>query len=219
MKTEKKRDSKTPYFIPLRFFNYNPYFHWAVANNEQTDLADKLSKEYGIHEGNIFRLIMYTNMSWKWAVESDIPVKYSDRSGMIDFFKEPEPIDKVIFKGITKSFEISNPFLIQDLLRLTIEFREDIKEKKAKKKRPSAKIVKLIATEIYDELTQVEKIKNWKSLCITGFIFGLYNIGIKKDDYIMNQEQHEIDRKQKKIKGITTQSYRQYLRDKMKNII
>ena len=99
------------------------------------------------------------------------------------------------------------------------DFQKIIKEKGAKKKRPSAKIIHLIATEIYNELTQIEKIKKWKSHCIVGFIFGLYNIGIKKDEFIMNQEQHEKDREQKKIKGITTQSYRQYLRDKIKNII
>jgi hypothetical protein len=218
MGSQYKRDISQNFFKPLIRYHYNPSF----ANSKQIELAEKLSKGYSLDEGNILRLIMYADIAWSYATESEILVYYSDLKEIADFEKDSVPIEKIVFRGYAKSFEITNPYLIDKLYYSMIDlfdFQKIIKEKGAKKKRLSAKIVKLIATEIYNELTQVDKIKNWKSLCIAGFIFGLYNIGLKKDEYIMNQEQHELDRANKKLKGITTQTYRQYLRDRMKRYI
>ncbi len=153
---------------------------------------------------------------WKWAIESDIPVKYSDRSGMIGFFKEPQPIDKVVFKGITKSFEISNPSLIQELLQLTLEFREDNKEKRTNKKKQSAKIIKMIATEIYKELTEKERITGWKSLCIIGFVFCLFNIGLKADEPLLSEEKFNLANSERQV---STETYLQYLSGRIKRYI
>jgi hypothetical protein len=222
MESQYQRDITQQYFRPLKSFLYNPSLHWSTANNKQLKLAEKLSKEYPIPEGNILRLIIYADVAWSYATDSEIQVYLSDMTEIAEFEKEPEPIEKIVFRGSAKSFEITNPYLIDQLYYSMIDllnFQKIIKEKGAKKKRPSAKIIHLIATEIYNELTQVEQITGSKPFYIAGYIFGLYNIGIKKDDYVMNEEQHEIDRQQKKIKGITTHSYRQYLRDKMKNII
>jgi hypothetical protein len=229
MKSKYSRESKyarvisKEYFKLLKRYNYNP----SLANNKQIELAEKLSKKYDIHEGNILRLIMYAGIAWSYATDSEIEFFYSDMTEIADFEKEPVPIDKIIFRGSSKSlgssksFEITNPYLIDKLYYSMLDFMDFqnvLKKRRSdtKKKRPSAKIVKLIATEIYNELTKVEKISEWKSYCIIGYIFCLYNIGLKTKEPILSEEKYNLLQKEKRK---VTETYLQYLATRIKRYI
>ena len=171
-----KRDIAKEFFRPLKSFRYNPFFHPSIANNRQLVLAKNLHRSYGIPEGNILRLIMYTDIALSYPTNSEIQVYYSDLSEIADFEKNPMPIEKVIFRGNAKAFEITNPYLIEKLynsLLELIDFQKITQEKLAKKKITSATIIKKVARELFNELTQVEKISNWRSLGIIGYIFCL----------------------------------------------
>lgn len=221
MKSEYKRDISQEYFRPLKSFNYRSDFHPSVANNKQIELTNKLSNEYGIPEGNLLRLIMYADIAWSYATESEMQVYYSDMTEIAEFEKVPEPIKEIFFRGNNKSILISNPYLIDKLYNSMLDFmdfQKILKEKKTdtKKKRPSAKIVKLIATELFNELKQVEKITEWKSYCIIGYIFCLYKIGIKKEDPIMTEEKFNYLKNEKQV---VTETYLQYLAHRIKRYI
>ena len=213
MKSQYKRDISKEYFRPLKSFSYNPSFHPSVANNKQLVLAKNISRSYPIPEGNILRIIMYTDIAVSYATESEIDFYYSDMKEISDFEKEPISIEKVVFKGSAKSIEITNPYLIDRLYKSLFEImdlRNILKERRTNKtkKRPSAKIIKLIATEIHNELTTVEKISSWKSCCIIGFIFALYSIGLKTEESIMTEKEFEIE---KATKQVITETYLSYL--------
>ena len=145
-----------------------------------------------------------------------------------DFEKEPFSIDKIVIRGSDKplgyprSFEINNPYLIDELYRSMLDFmdfKKVLKKRRdnTKKKRPSAKIIKLIATEIYNELTQVEKISEWKSYCIVGFIFAFYQIGIKTEDPIKSEEQY--NQWMKEERSASAETYLQYLAHRIEKYI
>src|SRR5450759_1705335 len=108
MKSEYKRDISKQYFRPLKSFRYNPSIHSSFANNKQLALAKNLNRSYGIPEGNLLRLIIYTDIAFSWSYESEINFYYSDMSGIAEFEKEPEPIKELFFRGDNKSILITN---------------------------------------------------------------------------------------------------------------
>jgi hypothetical protein len=225
MKSQYKRDISEDYFRPLKTFHYNPSFHAVTATNKQLVLTTNLHRSYGIREGNMLRLIIYADISLRWATESEIELYYSDLHEIAEFEKKPFPIERIVFRGsdkplgYPKSFEITNPYLIDKLYYSLIElinFQEIIKKKKSRKKRTSATIIKKVATELFNELTQVEKMSDWKSLCIIGYIFCLYKIGIKNEEPIMTEEKFNLLKHEKQIE---TETYLQYLAHRIKRYI
>lgn len=220
MESRYKRNLQQPYFRPLASLRFNPYLHCPNATNYL--VAEKLSETYGISLDKLFHLMRYVEIANSWAEESEIQLYYSDRQQVISFEKDPENILTIRFECKNKQIEITNPFVIDKIYSLLFDIYKDERQIQTnKKKRPSAKIVKLIATEIYNDLIPLIRAEKprWKALCIVGYIFGLYNIGLKSNDFIMNQEQHEADRIKKKNKGITTESYLQYISGHMKRYI
>jgi len=207
MKSKYSRNISEEYFFPLKRYRYDPL----GFKPRQVALAEKLSKTYSIAEGNVLRLVMYAERAWSYATESEIQVYYSDMTEIADFEKEPEPITEIFFRGKSKSILITNPYLIDKLYHLMldfVDFQKILKDKQSdtKKKRPSAEIVKMIATEIYNELRYVEKITPSRSLYIDGYIFALYNIGTKKNDYVMNEQQYKQDEDRK-----ADEAYKEYI--------
>ena len=214
-----KRDIAKEFFRPLKSFRYNPFFHPSIANNRQLVLAKNLHRSYGIPEGNILRLIMYTDIALSNPTNSEIQVYYSDLSEIADFEKNPIPIEKVVFRGNAKAFEITNPYLIDKLynsLLELIDFQKITQEKQAKKKLTSATIIKKVARELLNELTQVEKISNWRSLSIIGYIFCLYNIGLKSKEPILSEEKFNLLQKGKQA---VTETYLQYLASRIERYV
>jgi len=214
-----KRDIAKEFFRPLKSFRYNPFFHPSIANNRQLVLAKNLHRSYGIPEGNILRLIMYTDIALSYPTNSEIQVYYSDLSEIADFEKNPMPVEKVMFRGNAKEFEITNPYLIEKLynsLLELIDFQKITQEKLAKKKITSATIIKKVARELFNELTQVEKISNWRSLGIIGYIFCLYNIGLKSKEPILSEEKFNLMQKGKQN---VTETYLQYLAGRIERYI
>ena len=220
MESHYKRDLSLQYFRPLKTVHYNSWRDFPSPN--KLELAEKLSEVYGIQIEKIFHLMKYVEIADSWALESEIQLYYSDRQEVLRFEKDTEPIKTIRFECENKHLEITNPFVIDRMYSLLFHIYKDERHLQSdKKKRPSAKIVKMIATEIYHDLIpliQSEK-PRWKALCIVGYIFGVYNIGLKSSDYIMNQEQHEAERIKKRNKGITTETYLQYLSGHMKRYI
>jgi len=214
-----KRDTNKEYFRPLKSFRYNPFFHPSIANNRQLVLAKNLHRSYGIPEGNILRLIMYADIALSYPTDSEVQVYYSEISEIADFEKSPIPIEKVVFRGNAKAFEITNPYLIDKLYKSLLElidFQKITQEKRAKKKSTSAKIIKKVATELFNQLTQVENISNWRSLCIIGYIFCLYNIGSKSQGPILSEEKFNILQKGNQI---LNETYLQYLASRIEQYI
>jgi hypothetical protein len=214
-----KRDIVKEYFRSLKSFRYNPFFHPSIANNRQLVLAKNLHRSYGIPEGNILRLIMYTDIALSYPTNSEIQVYYSDLSEIADFEKNPIPIEKVVFRGDAKAFEITNPYLTDKLynsLLELIDFQKITQVKHAKKKLTSAKIIKKVARELFNELTQVEKISNWRSLSIIGYIFCLYNIGLKSEEPILSEDKFNLLQKGKQV---VTETYLQYLASRIERYI
>ena len=220
MESRYKRDLSLQYFRPLKSVHYSPWSHFPSPN--KLELAEKLSRDYKIHIEKIFHLMKYVEIADSWALTSEIQLYYSDRQEVLKFEKDTEPIKTIKFECENKHLEITNPFVIDRIYSYLFKIYKDERHVQSdKKKRPSAKIVKLIATEIYNDLLpliQSEK-PRWKALCIVGYIFGLFNIGLKSNDYIMNQEQHEADRIKKRRKDIPTETYLQYLSSHMKRYI
>ena len=229
MESQPKREISQVYFVPLKSFKCRPLFHSSVANNKQMVLAKNLHRSYRIPEENALRLIMYTEIALSYTTESEIQVYYSDLKEIADFEKDPFQIEKVVFKGgskdaaYTRSFEIANPYLIDSLYNSMIElldFQKITKEKHKKEQSTSATIIQKVATELYIELTEKEKISKWKALCIIGFIFSLYKVGLKKDEPIMTEEEYNAQKEARNAKEIIiTESYLQYLGDQIKSYI
>jgi hypothetical protein len=211
MEMKKKKDVSKVYFKPLKSFRYNSSFHHSVANTKQLVLAKNLNRSYNISEGNILRLITYADIALKLATESEINFYYSDMMEIADFEKDPTPIEKIIFKGRSKSFEITSPYLIDRLyisLLDIMDFQKILKKGQDKNGQASASIIKKVATEIYNELTTIEKLSSRKAYCIVGFIFAFYKIGLKPHEPILTEKEFEIEKKTNKI---FTGTYLQYL--------
>lgn len=215
MESHYKRDISNDYFMPLKGFHYNPSVHPSVANNRQLALVKNLHRSYSIAEGNLLRLIVYADIALSYATESEIQLYYSDLQEIASFEHNPEPINKVVFRGENKAFEITNPYLIDELYKSMlnlIDFRKIIKNKHSKKKRPSGAIIKKIATELFHELTEAEGLSEWKSLCVIGYIFRLYGISLKSEDPILTEDEY-------KKQTFQPQPYLTYLSGRIKRYI
>jgi hypothetical protein len=223
MEKRSGRDFTRGYFKPLKSFQYNENFHPRVATNKQLVLASNLHRSYGIPEMNILRLIMYAEIALHWAKERQIKLYYPDFSEIMDFEKNPAPVEKIVFMGSSKSFEVNNPYLIDKLhnsLLELIDFRKIAEGKPARKRHVSARIIKKVATELYNELTKKEKITGLKPLHIIGYIFSLYSIGLKNDDPILTEKEFNSQAESIKSKGKKAyESYLQYLSGTIKRYI
>jgi len=217
MKSIYKREISADYFRPLSSFRYNPCYHPHVASKKQLVLARNLSRSYQFPEGNILRLIMYTEIALNNAVDRDIELSYSDLSEIIEFEREPEPIDKLVFKSKNKSFEIVNPFIIDHLYYSIIDlfnFQQTIKKRRSVEKISTDEPKKKVAAELFDELTQTEKISHGKSYCIIGFIFCLYNIHLESESPLLSENHY--NKLIKEDPGIK-ETYLQYLAGRIKS--
>lgn len=216
MKSKYKRDISGDYHRPLSSFRYNPCYHPHVANNKQLVLAKNINRSYGIPEGNVLRMIMYAELALSHATEREIELSYSDLSEIIEFEQDPVPIEKIVFRGGSKSFEITNPYIIDNLYYSIIDlfnFQENIRKRAEGNKSSSDALIKSVATEIFSELTIGEKITAGKSYCIIGFIFCLYNVHLESEDPILSEEQHNLLKRENQ--GVT-ETYLQYLAARIK---
>jgi len=211
MESKYNRDLNREYFRPLRTFQYRPSFHWGTSSFEQLALADKLAEDYDMNPGNVLRLIIYADRALFRAQESELQQYYSDLSEITDFEATPQPIRRIVFEGDTKAFRVENPYLIDHIYRAVFDLLESRASfKKDGKKRSSASIIKMIGTEIYTELTTREHITPWKSDCILVQILSLYNIGLKINEPLLTEEQHNAEQQKRKAKGMTTEAYLTY---------
>lgn len=103
--------------------------------------------------------------------------------------------------------------------QITAECTTYLASKWLNKKRRSGVIIKKVATELYIELTDKEKITGSRPLYIIGYIFSLYEIGLKRGEPILTEHQHNAQNEYKRSKGITTESYLSYLSGHMKRYI
>jgi hypothetical protein len=218
MKSPYKINLTRKNFRPLKNFRYNPFFHPSVASNKQLVLAKNLSRSYGITEINILRLIMYADFALSYAHESEIQVQLSDLKDISEFEESHEEVKKIVFSGQVKSFEITNPHLIDELYKSMQNFIEfhRIRKKKPKKKQSSDSIVKKLANELYIELTEIERISEWRSLCIIGYIFCHYDVCLDSEEPIMTEEKFNLSEAEKRE---STETYLQYLSARVKQYI
>lgn len=218
MKSLYNKDLTRRSFRPLKNFRYNPFFHPSVANNKQLVLAKNLSRSYGVTEMNVLRLIMYSDFALSYAHESEIQVQFSDLKDISEFDESREEVRRIVFTGDTKSFEITNPHLIDELYKSMQNFIEfhRIKNKKPNKKGISDTIIKKVANELYKELTEVERISEWRSLCIIGYVFCLYNVCLDSEQPIMTEEKFNLS--DPEIRA-PSETYLQYLSARIKQYI
>lgn len=218
MESQYNRDLNRQYFRPLRSFQYRPSLHWGTATEEQLALADKIAEDYNMNPGNVLRLIVYADLALFRAQESELQRYYSDLAEITEFEATPQPIKRIVFEGETKAFRVENPYLIDHIYATIFELiTARASFKKDGKKRSSSTIIKMIGTEIYNELTTRERITPFKSECILVQILSLYNIGLKRNEPLLTEEQHRAAQKARKAKGMTTQQYLTYCRGMGKN--
>lgn len=219
MKSLYKREISEDYFRPLSNFRYNPCYHPHVASKKQLVLARNLSRSYQLTEGKILRLIMYTEIALNNATDRDIELSYSDLSEIIEFEREPEPIDKLVFKSKNKSFEIVNPFIIDHLYYSVIDlfnFQQTVKKRRSGERISADESKKKVAAELFAELTQTDKISERKSYCIIGFIFCLYDIHLESEGPILSENNYN---KLIKEDPAITETYLQYLARRIKSYL
>lgn len=226
------RDINRDFFLPLRWFRYepNPYFF----DKEQIQLAEKLAEYYDLPPGNMMRLISYAEKALEWALKSEQMFSVDDWSELLQFEEQPEPIRKVTFHGKTKSFTIRNPYLIDILYQTTFGALKDIpsfgddlagspveallsQNPQDSKRRPSNHLIKLIGTEIYNDLINYNDISKWRAECILVQILSLYHIGLKVNKPLMTERQHNDYNSERKAKNMTIESYLSYCRGQGKN--
>jgi len=218
MKSPYKINITRKNFKPLKNFRYNPFFHPSVASNKQLVLSKNLSRSYVSTEMNILRLIMYADFALSYAHESEIQVQFSELKDISEFEESHEDVQKIVFSGKTKSFEIINPHLIDELYKSMQNFIEfhRIRNKKPKDKHSSDSIVKKLANELYIELTDIERISEWRSLCIIGYIYCYYEVCLESEEPIMTEEQFNTSDMEKRA---FSETYLQYLSARVKQYI
>jgi hypothetical protein len=223
MKSDEKSDNSKEYLSPLNSFRYNPLLNSSIANNKQMVLAKNLHRSYNIPEGNILRLIIYADIALHNTRGKERNLYYSDLSAIGDFINTQDPLEKIVFRGREKSFEIASPYLIDKLyhsLLGMVDFRNKGKESSSGKKAASSVVIKELATELYTELTDKEKITGSRPLYIIGYIFSLYNVRLKKDDIILTEKEFKARLEKMHPEGITKpETYLQYLGRHIKPLI
>ena len=202
-------------------------------HRDQIQLSEKLAEYYSLPPGNILRLIGYTEKALQWALKSEQMFSVDDWRELLQYEEQPEPIRKVTFQGEKNRFTISNPFLIDILYKQVFEalkkvpksytsddlnFGSPIEAQLSKtplvgKKRPSGHIIKLIGTEIYNDLCTWKTVTRRQAEGILAQILSLYKVGLK-DKPIMTEQQHREDCANNKVKA---ESYLTYCRGQGKN--
>jgi hypothetical protein len=215
MKSDEKGEILQESLSPLSSFLHNALLNPSVANNKQMVLAKNLHRSYQVPEGNILRLIIYADIVLNRTRGKERNLFFSDLSAIADSGKNKTVFEKVVFKGREKSFEISSPYLIDKLynsLLAIIDFRNTGKKDFSVKKPASSASIKKLATELYSELTEKEKITGSKPLYIIGYIFSLYNVGLKKGEPILTEKEFKVRVDKMKPEGETNaENYLQYL--------
>jgi hypothetical protein len=168
-----------PHFKPLSDFTCA----WAVTDG-QIELSKKLASDYHLPEDKFLHLIQYVEFAflpekdsktWQQAFEDTIRMLDEDNTEKV-FTVKLEYENK--FSEITKDGD-------------TIKVRNWRIPYKGKKIFLEQSIKK-IATEMLKELTHKDKISVWKSLCIIGFIFAFYQIGINYNFPIQIEAEYKI---------------------------
>jgi hypothetical protein len=223
MKSDEKGEILQEYLSPLSSFRNNALLNPSVANNKQMVLAKNLHRSYQVPEGNILRLIVYADLALHETRVKERKLYFSDLSAIENFGKKPTSMEKVVFMGKEKLFEINSPYLIDKLyhsLLGIIDFRNTGEKNFSGRKTASSVVIKKLATDLYIELTEKEKITGSKPLYIIGYIFSLYNVGLKKEEPILTEKEFKARLKKMQPGGITNpETYLQYLSRQIKPLI
>lgn len=224
-RSQYKRDISREFFLSLNDFKNRAILQNKSATIPQQVLARNLHRSYGLPEKNILHSVVYADVAFNRAKLSEHDFNLLDANSVAQFENGPESIQEIVFKANDKNIEIRNPYFIDKLYYYLLEITDshfDLSQRKIfgklelKKKRPSATIIKKIATELFNEFTQVEKISAWKSYCIVGYIFCFYKISLKSEDPILNEQEFNL---KKEKYGLDTGTYLQYLSGRIKRYI
>jgi hypothetical protein len=166
-----------PHFKPLSEMKGRKF----PVTEGQVELAKKLNKDYLLSEYAFLLIIKYVEFAYLPGEDSKA------------WQREFENINRMLDseESFDVRLEYENKFseIIKD--RDNISLKTDSIPFKGKKIFLEQSIKK-IATEIFNQLTIKENISEWKSLCIIGFIFAFYHIGISYDNPIQTKTEHKI---------------------------
>ena len=166
-----------PHFKPLSEMKGRKF----SVTEGQVELAKKLNKDYELSEYAFLLLIKYVEFAF-------LPDEDSKA-----WQQEFENINRILDseESFTVRLEYENKFseIIKD--GDTISLKTDSTPSK-RKRMLLEESIKKIATEIFKQLTIKENISEWKSLCIIGFIFAFYHIGISYDHPIETKTERKI---------------------------
>jgi hypothetical protein len=210
MKSRFKGGISKEELISLDSYPFYPRFSPHVKH-EESDLVVQLSDKYAIPKDNILRLILYVDYAYFWVRKGESPFLCRDPHGISGFELKPEPITSIAFKSKRTSIKIINPDIIDKLYSHFVKLYYQPKPTKDKKKRTSVKDIKKIATDIFKELTEKEKIGPHQAMYVIGYIFAYYGIGLKYNNPIVSEEIY----KKTHYRG----NYLTYLKDNIKNYI
>lgn len=158
-----KKEITDPHFKPLSEMKGKNF----MVTKGQVELAKKLNKDYLLSEYAFLTLIKYVEFAFLSYKNSRV------------WQQEWENINRILDteESFTIGLEYENKFSEITKEEDTITVKSDNTPFKGKKIFYEQSIKK-IATEIFNQLTIKEDITAWKSLCIIGFIFAFYHIGI-----------------------------------------
>jgi len=217
------KDIDRIFFLPMSDVFRDPE---NTRHEEEQHFAESLHERYNAIPIIEFEyLIDYTDIALLFASGAGVKLWDQDRASFASMEKEPFNIDRIVLEGCrtgesqTMSFEIISPYIIDqvhNLLKELFDYLPVKNEKQPKKKRPSAEILKLIGTEIFNALRSY-RISKWKAECILGQIMGFYQIGLKIDEPVMTEQEHSDHNAEMRGKNIPTESYLSYCRGQGKN--
>jgi hypothetical protein len=168
-----------PHFKSLSDFNIQQ-----PITEGQIELSKKLSNDYGLTEDKFLHLIQYVEFAF-------IPDNTENNQRL--FEEIGRMIDDDSKKDFTINLEYENKH--SEIVKNgdSITFNYGSTPYKGKKIFLEESIKK-IATEIFNQLTKEKNISKWQSLCIIGFIYAFYQIGINYNYPILTEEVHKIKR-------------------------
>ena len=191
---------------------FKPFCEWiekpGINNHDdipEWGLSEKLSKNYGLSKDKINHLIKYVIYAFGTSSYFEEEIK------VIDFNKNPEQILSVRFESLNKNFTIKDQKIISKMYKLLIG-----ENNLFKLPHPYTKeIVTKIATQVFRELTEKDKLSKSAAYCIIGFILAYYSYGVCKEK-LMTEGEFIYDTIEKENKGTpVTNTYLQYLADKV----
>ncbi len=194
------KDIDRMFFLPMSDIEFNPDSPRSGAKHEaEQRFAESLHERYNeITVTEFKRLIDYAGVALLFASGVGIELWDMDRASFTSMDKKPFNIDEIVFKGYrpggskTLSFEITNPYIINQVYNLLKNFFDYLPvkdEKHTKKKRPSAEIIKLVGTEIFNALRN-KNISKWTAESILGQIMGFYRMSLKVDEPTMTEQEY-----------------------------